>query len=396
MKLSRSICSALVLPALFLSPPPADAAVPVTAQTEPMLLTGNPSDNADRADDVCVWVDPRDPSHSVLIGVNKSDNGIDGGLYAFDFDGNRALNVGSWIEGVNLFEKGERYNNVDIRYGVQAGTRKWDLVCASNRSDREIDVFRVKRNAAGSFAGLELVGEVELGSGFAGGTAAPYGLGMFQPRSTDRTYVLTSDKEGKVAQYRLLFDASGSGQDRIRGTRVGQVFDVSRNGSEVEGIVGDDEKGVIYIAAEDRGIYRYNTDDQGVLRTGGRVTVATPRSDAELTADVEGLTLYHTRDGGGYLIASSQGNSTYAVYDRSFQGTSKNAFIKSFSISGVQNTDGLDVCSANLGGDFTSGALIVHDGKGDRPTRYKLVKWEDVAEEGSTDLEIDTRWDPRP
>jgi len=38
-------------------------------------------------------------------------------------------------------------------------------------------------------------------------------------------------------------------------------------------------------------------------------------------ADVEGLTIAYGSDGKGYLIASSQGNSTFAIYRREGDNT---------------------------------------------------------------------------
>ena len=364
------------------------AQLSVNVTADPMLGGG------DRADDPAIWVHPTDPAASIVIGVNKSDNLRDGGLYAFNLDGTRARNNNRWIEGTNLFDKGERYNNVDLRYGFPAGGERWDLVCASNRTDRELDVFRVITNDNGDFLALEEVGEVPLGNGFAAGSEAPYGLGMFHDRRNGNYYVLTSDKEGGVAQYRLDYNPGGTGDERIVGTRVTGVIDVSGDGSEVEGIVADDERGVIYIAAEDKGIYRYATDGAGVL-TGTRTPVALVNRSAELTADVEGLTLYYRPDGEGYLIASVQGRSRYAVYERDYTGNDPNRFLKDFSINGVENTDGLDVTNVNLGGRFASGMLVVHDGVEQGITRYKFVDWGQVAGVGSPDLAIDTRCDPR-
>ena len=363
----------------------AQASVDIT--TRAMLGSG------DRADDAAIWIHPNNESASIVLGVNKSDT-INGGLYAFDLDGTSAINDNEWQEGTNLFDKGERYNNVDLRYGFPAGDEQWDIVCASNRTDRELDVFRVNTDSNGNFVGLEEVGEVPLGSGFAEGSDAPYGLGMFHDRRQNTFYVLTSDKEGKVAQYQLQYNPTGTGDERVVGTRVTGVLDVSQDGSEVEGIVADDERGVVYIAAEDKGIYRYATNEAGVL-TGARTTVATVASSPALQADVEGLTMYYQPDGAGYLIASVQGRSQYAVYERAYSGNEANRYLKNFSIAGVEKTDGLDVTSVNLGGPFTSGMLVVHDGVGDTITRYKLVSWDQVANSGSPTLDIGPACNPR-
>ncbi len=47
-----------------------------------------------------------------------------------------------------------------------------------------------------------------------------------------------------------------------------------------------------------------------------RTLVDTTGPGGNLAADVEGLTIYHVDHNTGYLIASSQGDDTYAVYTR--------------------------------------------------------------------------------
>jgi 3-phytase len=85
--------------------------------------------------------------------------------------------------------------------------------------------------------------------------------------------------------------------------------------------------------------------------------------DGDVVEDLEGVSIVYGANGTGYIILSSQGDSTYAVYDRA----GNNAFLKSFTvgnngtIDAATGTDGLDVTSSNLGGSFTGGMLVVHD-----------------------------------
>jgi 3-phytase len=104
-----------------------------------------------------------------------------------------------------------------------------------------------------------------------------------------------------------------------------------------------------------------------------------------LTADVEGLAIYHTQDGNGYLIASSQGNDAYNVYNQ----LGDNAFRGSFTIGSgngidsVQETDGLDVISSGLGPKYPDGLFVVHDHDNAGASNYKFVDWADVAKLGN-------------
>jgi 3-phytase len=112
-----------------------------------------------------------------------------------------------------------------------------------------------------------------------------------------------------------------------------------------------------------------------------------------LVADVEGLTIM--RDGAAsYLVASSQGDSAYAVYRL---GTTPPAWVGRFRVKGsatdpVTQTDGLDAWSGPIGA-YPAGLLAMHDHcEGDGPTdppaavcdsdgkqqNYKLVDWRAV------------------
>lgn len=370
------------------------AQVPASPAYETSAIKGT----ADVADDTAVWLHPTVPEQSVIIGVSKSTTSGDGGLYAFNLTGTRQ-GGSSWSANVNWFSGTKRYNNVDIAHGFPAGAETWDIVCASNRTDRRLDVYRVLTDAAGAFAGLEAVGRIAIGTGFASGSDAPYGCALYHRRANGLFYALTSDKDGAVGQYLLQHDPAGTGTARITGTRVA-FWDVTVGNTEVEGIVADDFLDVIYIAGETEAIYRYSTDADGVVQSGSRVTVDTA-GGGRLTADIEGLTLYYASHGTGYLIASSQGSDQYAVYNRAFAAGAANSYVKNFtigasgSIDRVTSTDGIMVTNRDLGGGFASGLFIAHDGDGNSPTNYKLVPWDSIARDGGVSLLIDPSFDPR-
>ena len=89
-----------------------------------------------------------------------------------------------------------------------------------------------------------------------------------------------------------------------------------------------------------------------------------------LKADVEGLTIYSLDNGEGYLIASSQGNSTFKVYERS----SNHTFVGTFVVKHAKATDGIDVTNVNLNPHFTKGLFACHSGA-DRPYPVLLTSW---------------------
>ncbi len=359
-------------------------ALGAASAVRPLAATASMLGSDDVADDVCVWVHPSNGARSLIIGVNKSD-ARHGGLYLFRLDGSRWAAAEGWRPGVNWFEPGKKLNNVDCGRGFRAGPERWDLVCAANRTDRTLDALRVRTDSQGDLVSLELVGRIPIGKGFAPGTDAPYGLALCAPEDGRGWSVFTSDKQGRVAQYRLRFSASADGSGQVLGERLGTTgrpWQISEKGCEIEGIAADPSRGVVYIGSEDEGIFRYRLSD-GVMDTASKVVV--DRVGRRLKADVEGLTLYARPDGTGYLIASSQGSDQFAVYAREFEGDAPNRDLANFAVGAgdrldaVTSTDGIDAVCADLGGQFAEGAFVAHDGSGASPTNYKIVPWSRIA-----------------
>lgn len=355
-------------------------AVPPTvvpsAATEPMNGT------EDVADDACVWIHSTQPSKSVIVGVNKSDE-VHGGLYLFDLDGSPLQDTRKWMAESNWFAPGKKLNNVDRVSGFPAGSVTWDLVCASNRTDRSLDIFRV-RTEAGDFSTLELVGRISIGPGFAPDDDAPYGVTMTDGSQANVWSAIVSDKLGRVAQIQLRFAADGTGTNQITGIRHddhGRPWQISESGCPIEGIVADPAYRAVYIAAEDEGIFRYRLDG-GILAIDSKVVV--DQIGSRLQDDVEGLTIYNRPDGTGYLLASSQGSNEYAAYLRRYENGQPNQHVSNFQIGqtdafdAVQSTDGIDAVFGNFGPKFPNGLFIAHDGEGLSPTHYKIVPWSNV------------------
>jgi 3-phytase len=131
-------------------------------------------------------------------------------------------------------------------------------------------------------------------------------------------------------------------------------------GSISEGCVADDELGRLYVAQEDVALWRYGAEPGD---GSSRAAVASV-GDGHIAADIEGLALAKGPGTSGYLVASSQAESRFAVYDRE-----TNAFVRNFkvgsngAIDAAEQTDGVDISTANLGPGFEHGALVVHDGE---------------------------------
>jgi hypothetical protein len=108
--------------------------------------------------------------------------------------------------------------------------------------------------------------------------------------------------------------------------------------------------------------------------------------------------LYHAAGGTGYLIASSQGDNTFAVYQR--QGNNPYLFnfriVDSGKTDGVSDSDGIEVISTGLGTAFSRGLFVAQDGSNAGGNQnFKFVRWEDIARGANPNLTIHSTFDPR-
>ena len=108
-----------------------------------------------------------------------------------------------------------------------------------------------------------------------------------------------------------------------------------------------------------------------------------------LTADAEGVDVYDGPGRTGYVVVSSQGDDTFAVYD--LRG--RNAAVGSFRVRGVggvddiNGSDGLAISSRKVG-SYTRGLLVSHDEPETGPdvdperdaTNFSYVDWGAVSD----------------
>ena len=312
--------------------------VAAIAQSEPVARQG------DAADDPAIWVHPTTPALSRVLGTNKKQ-----GLLAYDLQGKllQELPVG-------------RLNNVDVRSGFKLGSQTVDLAVASNRDRNSLSLFSIDR-ASGE---LREAGEVPTP------LKEIYGICLFQPESGE-LYAFANGKDGQYLQYRL-HAADGS----IKGELVRQ-FSVD---SQPEGCVADDLRQRLFLGEEDVGVWTMDARADQPATLGSVIKVG-----AQLHADVEGIALYQSA-GHDYLVISSQGNDSYLVLDAqppyAVRGTFRVGLNAAARIDGASETDGLEVVSANLGGAWSRGLLVVQDGRKRMPEQaqnFKFVPWADVA-----------------
>jgi 3-phytase len=332
--------------------------VPVTATLE---TAGTPCNGAD---DSAIWVHPIDPGLSLIFGQDK----ICGGLFAYDLAGDEIQSVPAGL-----------LNNIDVRYDFPLGSGLVDIVAGSNRTDNSIDIFSIDPHTGH-------MQDVAAGALTVGVNPA-YGFTLYHSCMTGAFYAIVNDQAGNVEQYELIDDGLG----RIDAVLVRSLA----VGTQTEGMVADDQHGLLYIGEEDVGIWRYGAEP----RDGSdRVAVDLVGPTGNIGADVEGLTIYYTGDGGGYLVASSQGRSEFVIYDRAGHNEviMRFAIVDGASTDGCSATDGIDVTSVALSDMLPAGLFVAHDDDNTGGNQnYKLVNWREIAEAGAVGLLVDTTWDPR-
>ena len=311
---------------------------PVTAVVETDPVPGE----EDAADDPAIWIHPTDPSKSVVIGTDKEGSGL--GVYELD---------GSEIQFVH--EDG-RINNVDVRDFRFEG-KKVPLVVASDRDRHALRVYVLNPETRR----LRDVGFIEVG-------IDAYGVCLYRSRSGE-LYAFPNS-EGVVEQWQL-----GPYAGRFGGRKV-REWDL---GDATEGCVADDELGVVYIGEEQGGIWKYGAEPNDP--TSNPDQVDTTEEGGHLHADVEGLALIKLPGGKGYLVASSQGDDSFAIYER----TGGNDYVESFKledgkIDGCSHTDGIDITSESAGKRFPYGFFVCQDDENDGGNQnFKLVPLERIV-----------------
>lgn len=331
--------------------PPKDAAAQVNAVAETAVMP----DADDAADDPAIWVHPTTPERSLVIGTNKQR-----GLVVYRLDGTE----------VSKRDDG-RLNNVDLRQNVTIGDFKGDLVAATNRTNKSVSLYSFDGEAGALTPVLT----------FPTGFQDPYGLCMYRSGATGDLYIFAnSADDGMMGQWQITASGATLEAEQVRNFAVG---------SQAEGCAADDENGVLFVAEEDVGLYGYWAEPDAAKEHNNARMVIDTTTTGHLTADAEGVAIYRGPNGTGYVIVSSQGSYSYNVYDRASPFAFRGAFQiaptpEQAGIDGVEETDGIDVTSASLGGPYGEGLFVAQDGfnyDGITETRtrahqnFKLVPW---------------------
>lgn len=439
----------------FIDSPPAKLA---RASSETFPVRGDD----DPADDVAIYVDPSDPSKSLLIATDRNK-----GLAVYDLTGGE----------LEFLEVGE-LENVDLRQNVKLGDRSITLVATADNENRKVLLFELAKEKpylralpGGNFEAPVQTQGICLYRNPESGEASVYVIGkerdpakeakakLEKLRKARRAEVLgdepvmaeksekKSDKKVAKANEGAAADPSNplaeeaekaakkaerkakredekakekaeksekvkpteeeealmklaeqpqkknrqwfAVQTKLAADASGAIVATEHRrihlDGECEGSIVDDELGALYISEEKKGVWKFAADGAKDKIEVGQL-ICKVEFPNPLRDDVEGIALYAKPNGQGYLVVCSEGSNDFVVIDRQ----KPHDYIGRFRIAAgdridaVEESDGIDVTSANLGGAFDKGLVVVQDdsnlnaqGTLEKPN-FKLVPWAEI------------------
>ncbi len=319
------------------------AAPVVTAQVTAVGETAAVASARDAADDPAIWRNPDAPARSLIVATDKQ-----AGLHVYDLGG-----------ADRFFLPAKRVNNVDLRADVMVAGRSAVLVGASDRSDparAAIALFTLD----GAAASLAPLASLPAGPGEA------YGFCLYRRARDGQTFAFLVDKDGTVRQFALDLASGAPAARQVRSFKLA---------TQSEGCVADDRTGRLYVAEEDVGLWRISAEPDG----GDQPERFAAVDGVRLVADAEGLAIAPRGTRGGWLAVSSQGDSTYALYDMESGAFAGRFRVVAGRLGATSDTDGIEIRLGDFGPDFPEGLMVVQDGdNAPLAQNFKLLSWADV------------------
>jgi 3-phytase len=284
-------------------------------------------------DDPAIWIHPTDPAQSLIVGTDKDSLG---GLYIFNLDGK----IVNSVKGI------KRPNNVDIEYGLTLGGKAVDIAVAAERQTGNLRVFSLPDMKPVDGGGIPV---------FVGDTLPMYrdlmGIGLYK-NPAGKIYAIVGRKTGPtdgryLAQYELMDNGKG-----IVAAKEVRRFGNYSGVKEIEAIFVDDKMGYVYYSDENVGIRKYYADPEK-----GNEELALFGTTG-FTDDHEGISMYATSDGTGFILVSDQQAQAFRIFTR--EGTKDNShdhvFLKTVKVSALES-DGSEMVSIPLG-RFSKGLFV--------------------------------------
>lgn len=309
------------------------------------------------ADDPAIWINRQNPEKSLIIGTDKAANA----LYMFNLEGKAVQKIPNIL----------RPNNVDVEYGLLLGRRKVDIAVVTERNAKRLRIFaidpaRQRLNDITDPAGTTVF------AGQEGDLSAPMGIALYRRERDGAIFAIVSRKSGPSGaylwQYRLVPTANG----RLRLEKVREFGQFSGTG-EIEAVAVDDELGYVYYADENYGILKYHADPDHPEAAKSLAVFGKEGFEG----DREGIAVYSSGDGKGYLLCVDQRPQQSVVYVFRREGTPANAHDHQQAVAVIHTdsdeTDGIEATSHPLGARFPQGVLIMMNSQG---RNFHLYRWQ--------------------
>lgn len=338
----------------------------VTMQSSPIRPALSTAQVPNDPDDPAIWVNVANPSRSLILATDKMP-GV-GGLYVFGLDGKLKRTIAPL----------DRPNNVDVEYGFALDTGQVDIAVVTERLKHRLRIFGIA--ADGSDVRDLAPNGLPVLAGQPAPASEPMGIAIYKRPRDGAVFAIVAPKTGGTTDYLWQYRLAAT-DGAITATLVRRFGAFSRLGAvagevgEIEAVVVDDALGYVYYSDERYGIRKYHADPEH------------PEAAKELAVlgregyqgDREGLAIYSTANGGGYLVSSDQlpGATRIMIYSRngSPRGPHDQPLLAAIP-TGADATDGLDVTSASLPG-FPAGLLAMMNST---PKNFLLYQWGAVME----------------
>lgn len=288
------------------------------------------------SDDPAIWVNKADPSKSLIIGTDKD---ADGALYVFDLNGK--------IFPEKVVRNLKRPNNVDVGYNLAVGNDTVDFAVTGERLNSMLRVFSVPDMKPLDKGGFPM---------FEGETEPEHrdlmGISIYQRPSDNKTFVIMGRKNGPSEGYlwQYLLEANSAGTLQASLVRKFGKFSGTK---EIESIAVDHELGYIYYSDENVGTRKYYADPEK-----GNEELALFGKEG-FTDDNEGISIYDTGNGKGFILISDQQANMFRIFPR--EGTNGNPHqhdeIGAVKVS-TNESDGSEITSIPLNDTFKKGLFV--------------------------------------
>ena len=301
----------------------------------------------DAADDPAFWLNKEFPALSIVFGTDKR-----AGIYAYNLRGDKI--TFSPVGQINNIDT--RTLNLDFKNNNIKTKKDYSFLVGTNRSLNTVDLWifideEINDSMMSELSNTKNNFQIPVKPNFrvksesniygtCAGVHPKYGFVVF----------VTEDRGPNVEVYYL----DGNGLNLLK---------TFSNGGESEGCVFDDENSTFFISEENKkGVIRsYSLTNKLLLDNKFRID----DRDGNITGDPEGLAILKTSKHEGFLIASSQGNSTFNIYDRKHPHHFINSFniVQNSSIDRVTDTDGIEIVNKYLNDTFPTGIIVIQDGR---------------------------------